>query len=100
MCVQFFTAFELAVFKVICTLVSAVKSKMAAISLEMNRGKKLLFFHIDHNYPCIFPCRWDAPDMYALGVGLQLRSNLHAWGHYSPALTSSQRSFDCLQFSF
>ena len=40
-------------FKVICTLVSALKSKMAAISMETKRGKKIFFFlHIfytDHN---------------------------------------------------
>ena len=41
-------------FKVICTLVSALKSKMAAISMETKRGKKFVcfFLHIfytDHN---------------------------------------------------
>ena len=39
-------------FKVICTLVSALKSKMAAISMETKRGEKKHFLHIfytDHN---------------------------------------------------
>ena len=56
MCVQLFTAFEvLSGFEVICTLVSALKSNMAAISMETNRGKKNFgvfspyFFHTDHN---------------------------------------------------
>ena len=31
-------------FKVICTLVSALKSKMAAISMETKRGKKIILF--------------------------------------------------------
>ena len=38
------TAFEEAVFKVICTLASALKSKMAAISMETKRGKKIILF--------------------------------------------------------
>ena len=42
-------------FKVICTLVSAIKSKMAVISMETKRGEKNYFgfflhiFHTDHN---------------------------------------------------
>ena len=40
-------------FKVICTLVSALKSKLAAISMETKRGKKIFFFspyfYTDHN---------------------------------------------------
>ena len=40
-------------FKVLCTLVSALKSKMAAISMKTKRGKFFLFFsiffHTDHN---------------------------------------------------
>ena len=42
-------------FKVICTLVSALKSKMAAVSMETKREKKnyfvffSIFFHTDHN---------------------------------------------------
>ena len=42
-------------FEVICILVSALKSNMAAISMETNRGKKKfwdffsIFFHTDHN---------------------------------------------------
>ena len=38
MCLQLFTAFEEAVLKLLCTLVSALKSKMAAISMETKRG--------------------------------------------------------------
>ena len=51
-CVQFFTAFEEAVLK-LCSLVSALKSKMATISMETKRGNLIFFFlHIfrtDHN---------------------------------------------------
>ena len=38
-------------FKVICTLVSALKLKMAAISMETKRGNfffLFIFFHTDH----------------------------------------------------
>ena len=55
MCVQLFTAFEEAVLKLLCTLVSALKSKIATISVETKRGKKnyfvffTIFFHTDHN---------------------------------------------------
>ena len=42
-CVQLFTAFEEAVLKLYFTLVSALKSNMAAISVETNRGN---FFFI------------------------------------------------------
>ena len=45
MCVQLFTAFEEAVLKVICTLVSALKSKMATI-WNRSAGKKIIFFSI------------------------------------------------------
>ena len=48
-CVQLFTAFE----EVICILVIALKSNMAAISMEANRGNFFfffsIFFHNDHN---------------------------------------------------
>ena len=49
-CVQFFTAFEEAVLK-LCSLVSALKSKMATISMETKR-RNFFFLHIfrtDHN---------------------------------------------------
>ena len=54
MCAQPFTAFEEDVLKLyICTLVCALKSKMAASSMEINTGKKFgffsIFFHTDHN---------------------------------------------------
>ena len=50
MCVQLFTAFEEAVLK----WVSALKSNMAAISMETNRGKKFVlvfspYLFTDHN---------------------------------------------------
>ena len=53
MCVQLFTAVEVAVLK-LCTLVSALRSNMAAISMETNRGEFFLdflfiFFHTNHN---------------------------------------------------
>ena len=41
MCVQYFTAFEVPVLK-LCTLVSALKSNMAAISMETNSGEKII----------------------------------------------------------
>ena len=46
MCVQLFTAFEEAVLinKVICTLVSALKSKIATISMETKHGKFFILF--------------------------------------------------------
>ena len=52
--VQLFTALQLAGLKV-CTLLSALKSKMAAIFMETNDGEKIIFyffsiiFHTDHN---------------------------------------------------
>ena len=54
MCVQLFTVFkeEVLTLDYICTLVRTLKSKMAAISMEMKRGKKIVFlpiFHTDHN---------------------------------------------------
>ena len=44
-CVQIFTTFEEVVLQVRCTLVSALKSNMAAISKETNRGN-FFFLHI------------------------------------------------------
>ena len=56
MCVQLFTAFEGAVLKLyVRTLVNALKSKIAAISMETKCGGKnyfvffSIFFHTDHN---------------------------------------------------
>ena len=47
MCVQLFTAFEEAVLKLyICSLVSALKFNLAAISMETNREKKYFDFFI------------------------------------------------------
>ena len=54
-CVQIFTTFEEVVLKLGVPLVSALKSNMAAISMETNcgGGGKLgffsIFFHTDHN---------------------------------------------------
>ena len=42
MCVQLFKFEEATGFKVICTLASALKSKMATISMETKREKKII----------------------------------------------------------
>ena len=43
-CLQLFKAFEGPVLYFICTLVSALKSNMAAIYMETNRGKRKKLF--------------------------------------------------------
>ena len=46
-------------FKVICTLVSALKSKMATISMETKRGKKIILFFLHIFYTDHNKCKWN-----------------------------------------
>ena len=72
MCVQLFTAFEEPVLRLylLCTLVTALKSKMAVISIETKCGKKMILF-----FPPYFFILINHNKMYNEMIGLKNEQN-------------------------